>query len=141
MIAAVRTADAHAQTAITHALTPRTSPPPYLWTRVEIHWSTVIGIALLAAVYLWGIGPLRRRNGWAERAPRGQAAPDRLIVRGRSAGGFTTLAALTFRPGLFKAGASYYGVADLECLARDTHRKPLQLERSGLPPYRVRGHV
>jgi dipeptidyl aminopeptidase/acylaminoacyl peptidase len=48
--------------------------------------------------------------------------PSRLIIRGRSAGGYTTLAALTFRPRVFGAGASYYGVSDLEGLARDTHK-------------------
>lgn len=49
------------------------------------------------------------------------ADPERLAIRGGSAGGFTTLAALTFRD-LFKAGASHYGVADLAALARDTHK-------------------
>jgi dipeptidyl aminopeptidase/acylaminoacyl peptidase len=48
--------------------------------------------------------------------------PDRLIIRGRSAGGYTTLAALTFRPDVFRAGASYYGISDLELLTRDTHK-------------------
>jgi dipeptidyl aminopeptidase/acylaminoacyl peptidase len=52
----------------------------------------------------------------------GRADPDRLAIRGGSAGGYTTLAALTFRPGVFKAGASYYGVSDIEVLARDTHK-------------------
>ncbi|GAI32997.1 unnamed protein product, partial [marine sediment metagenome] len=42
-------------------------------------------------------------------------------IRGGSAGGYTTLAALTFRR-LFKAGASYYGVSDLEALEKDTHK-------------------
>ena len=46
---------------------------------------------------------------------------DRLVISGGSAGGYTTLAALTFRD-TFKAGASYYGVSDLEILARDTHK-------------------
>ena len=46
---------------------------------------------------------------------------DRLAIDGGSAGGFTTLAALTFRD-VFKAGASYYGVSDLEGLATDTHK-------------------
>jgi dipeptidyl aminopeptidase/acylaminoacyl peptidase len=50
------------------------------------------------------------------------ADPNRLIVRGGSAGGYTTLAALAFHPGEFQAGASYYGVSDLEVLARDTHK-------------------
>jgi dipeptidyl aminopeptidase/acylaminoacyl peptidase len=55
-------------------------------------------------------------------ADAGRADPDRLIIRGGSAGGYTTLAALAFRPDVFKAGASYYGVSDLEVLARDTHK-------------------
>lgn len=46
---------------------------------------------------------------------------DRLVITGSSAGGYTTLAALTFRQ-QFKAGASYYGVSDLEILAKDTHK-------------------
>jgi dipeptidyl aminopeptidase/acylaminoacyl peptidase len=52
----------------------------------------------------------------------GKADERRLVIRGGSAGGFTTLAALTFRPGVFTAGASYYGVSDIEVLARDTHK-------------------
>ncbi|WP_299959565.1 prolyl oligopeptidase family serine peptidase [uncultured Modestobacter sp.] len=47
--------------------------------------------------------------------------PARMAIRGGSAGGYTTLAALTFRPGVFAAGASHYGVADLAALAADTH--------------------
>jgi dipeptidyl aminopeptidase/acylaminoacyl peptidase len=43
-------------------------------------------------------------------------------IRGGSAGGFTVLAALTGRPGVFSAGASHYGVADLAALAEDTHK-------------------
>jgi dipeptidyl aminopeptidase/acylaminoacyl peptidase len=52
----------------------------------------------------------------------GLADESRLIIRGGSAGGYTTLASLTFQAGVFKAGASYYGVSDLEVLARDTHK-------------------
>lgn len=47
--------------------------------------------------------------------------PDRLIIRGGSAGGFTVLSALAFHD-VFTAGASLYGVADLEALANDTHK-------------------
>jgi dipeptidyl aminopeptidase/acylaminoacyl peptidase len=46
---------------------------------------------------------------------------DRLAIRGGSAGGYTTLCALTFRD-IFKAGASYFGVSDLEALTKDTHK-------------------
>ena len=52
---------------------------------------------------------------------RRQVDGDRLVITGSSAGGYTTLAALTFRD-TFKAGASYYGVSDLEILAKDTHK-------------------
>ncbi|MEA3288220.1 MAG: S9 family peptidase [Candidatus Marinimicrobia bacterium] len=51
----------------------------------------------------------------------GKVDPERLIIKGGSAGGYTTLAALTFTD-VFKAGASYYGVGDLELLTRDTHK-------------------
>lgn len=52
---------------------------------------------------------------------RGLADEHRLAIRGGSAGGYTTLCALTFHQ-LFHAGAVYYGVSDLEALARDTHK-------------------
>ena len=52
---------------------------------------------------------------------QGLADGDRLAIRGGSAGGYTTLAALTFR-NVFAAGASYYGISDLEALALDTHK-------------------
>tara|TARA_B100001964_G_scaffold243692_2_gene322438 strand:- start:821 stop:1813 length:993 start_codon:yes stop_codon:yes gene_type:complete len=45
----------------------------------------------------------------------------KVAIEGGSAGGFTTLAALAFSD-VFKAGASFYGVTDLEALARDTHK-------------------
>lgn len=54
-------------------------------------------------------------------AQEGLADRRRLAIRGGSAGGFTTLAALCFRD-VFSAGASYFGVGDLEALARDTHK-------------------
>ena len=54
-------------------------------------------------------------------AARGSVDEKQLAIDGGSAGGYTTLAALTFRD-IFSAGASYYGVSDLETLARDTHK-------------------
>ncbi len=51
----------------------------------------------------------------------GLADPNRLAIRGGSAGGYTTLACLTFRD-VFAVGASYYGVSDIAALARDTHK-------------------
>jgi dipeptidyl aminopeptidase/acylaminoacyl peptidase len=49
------------------------------------------------------------------------ADPQRLAIRGGSAAGYTTLCALTFHD-VFKAGASHFGIGDLEALARDTHK-------------------
>jgi dipeptidyl aminopeptidase/acylaminoacyl peptidase len=51
----------------------------------------------------------------------GAADGNRLAIRGGSAGGYTTLCALTFR-NAFKGGASHYGISDLEALAKDTHK-------------------
>jgi dienelactone hydrolase len=56
---------------------------------------------------------------WA--ADAGLADPARLIIAGGSAGGYTTLSALAFT-NVFHAGASHYGIGDLEILARDTHK-------------------
>jgi len=54
-------------------------------------------------------------------AEQGRADPTRLIIRGGSAGGYTTLAALTFHD-VFAAGASLYGIGDLEAMAAETHK-------------------
>jgi dipeptidyl aminopeptidase/acylaminoacyl peptidase len=66
---------------------------------------------------------------------QGKVDADRLIIRGNSAGGYTTLAALTFHPEVFKAGASYYGIADIEMMARDTHKFESRYFDSLLGPY------
>ncbi len=60
-------------------------------------------------------------NGARYLVERGEVDGERLAIRGGSAGGYTTLCALTFRR-LFKAGASYYGVSDLEALTEETHK-------------------
>jgi dipeptidyl aminopeptidase/acylaminoacyl peptidase len=60
-------------------------------------------------------------NGAKYLASQGLADADRMAITGGSAGGYTTLCALTFRD-VFKAGASHFGIGDLEALARDTHK-------------------
>ncbi|MGD1936348.1 MAG: S9 family peptidase [Cyanophyceae cyanobacterium] len=60
-------------------------------------------------------------NGAQYLVDQGIVDGDRLTIEGGSAGGYTTLAALTFKD-TFKAGASRYGVSELEALARDTHK-------------------
>jgi dipeptidyl aminopeptidase/acylaminoacyl peptidase len=54
-------------------------------------------------------------------AAQGAVDPERLVIRGGSAGGLTTLCALAFHD-VFKAGASYYGVSDLKGLDADSHK-------------------
>lgn len=51
----------------------------------------------------------------------GRVDPDRIVIEGGSAGGYTTLRALTTSDA-FRAGISRYGIGDLETLARDTHK-------------------
>ncbi len=60
-------------------------------------------------------------NGAKYLVEQGLADPKRLCITGGSAGGYTTLAALTFK-NIFSAGASHYGVSDLQALDDDTHK-------------------
>jgi dipeptidyl aminopeptidase/acylaminoacyl peptidase len=70
----------------------------------------------------WGIVDVEDCvNGAKALVERGLVDGDRLIIRGSSAGGLTTLSALTFHD-VFKAGASYYGVSDLKGLDQDSHK-------------------
>lgn len=90
---------------------------------VNYRGSTGFGRAYREALYgNWGIADVDDMVAGAEfLVARGVADPKRLMIRGGSAGGFTTLAALTFRD-TFSAGASHYGIGDLMALARDTHK-------------------
>jgi dipeptidyl aminopeptidase/acylaminoacyl peptidase len=51
----------------------------------------------------------------------GEVDEEKLAIRGGSAGGYTTLNSLTFRD-IFKTGASYFGISDLETFVKDTHK-------------------
>ncbi|MCS7060282.1 MAG: prolyl oligopeptidase family serine peptidase [Anaerolineae bacterium] len=73
-------------------------------------------------------------NGALHLARQGRVDGNRLVIRGRSAGGYTALAALTFR-NVFHAGASYYGISDLETLAVDTHKFESRYLDSLIGPY------
>ena len=71
---------------------------------------------------LWGVVDVDDCvNGAKYLSEKGLVDENRMAIAGGSAGGYTTLCALTFRD-VFKAGASYYGVSDLEALLRDTHK-------------------
>ena len=70
----------------------------------------------------WGIVDIEDcTRGALYLVERGEVDGDRLAIDGGSAGGYTTLGALTFRD-VFKAGASYYGVSDMVALAEETHK-------------------
>ena len=70
----------------------------------------------------WGVGDVDDAVAAAEYlASIGEVDIDRLAITGSSAGGYTTLAALAFRD-TFSAGASHYGIADIEMLMGDSHK-------------------
>ena len=79
-------------------------------------------------------------NGARYLVERGEVDVDRLIITGGSAGGYTTLCALTFRD-TFKAGASHFGVSDAEALARDTHKYESRYLDGLLGPYPERRDI
>ncbi len=66
--------------------------------------------------------------------------PQRCLIRGGSAGGYTVLSALTFTD-TFKAGASLYGIGDLETLATDTHKFESRYLDSLIGPYPERRDI
>jgi dipeptidyl aminopeptidase/acylaminoacyl peptidase len=68
-------------------------------------------------------------------AHRGDVDEQRMAIRGGSAGGYTTLCALVFHDGVFAAGASYFGVGDMEALARDTHKFESRYSDRLVAPY------
>lgn len=90
----------------------------------------------------WGIADVEDCvNAALFLAAEGKADRQRLVIRGASAGGYTTLQALTTRPDVFAAGASYYGVSDLELLERDTHAFESRYSHSLIAPYPERADV
>src|SRR6516162_4929181 len=84
--------------------------------------STGFGRAFRDRLYLnWGIVDVDDCiNGAKFLVADGLVDEKRMVIRGGSAGGYTTLAALVFRD-FFHGGASYYGVSDVTTLARETH--------------------
>ena len=84
---------------------------------------------------VWGIADVEDTQ-YAIRylAEQQQIDPQRCLIRGGSAGGYTVLSALTFTD-TFKAGASLYGIGDLETLATDTHKFESRYLDSLIGPY------
>jgi dipeptidyl aminopeptidase/acylaminoacyl peptidase len=84
----------------------------------------------------WGVADVDDLVAAARHAAElGLADRDRIILRGGSAGGFTVLAALAFRPGVFAGGMSRYGIADLELLAQETHKFESHYHDRLIAPY------
>jgi dipeptidyl aminopeptidase/acylaminoacyl peptidase len=89
----------------------------------------------------WGITDVDDcANGARHFADRGLVDGARCVITGGSAGGYTTLAALTFRD-TFKAGASHYGVSDLGALVRDTHKFEARYLDNLIGPYPERADL
>jgi dipeptidyl aminopeptidase/acylaminoacyl peptidase len=71
----------------------------------------------------WGIYDVQdAKFGAQSLAERGLADPNRLVIMGGSAGGFTVLQSLVELPGFYKAAISMFGVANQFTLASDTHK-------------------
>jgi dipeptidyl aminopeptidase/acylaminoacyl peptidase len=88
--------------------------------RLDGQWGIVdVNDAVNAALYL---------------VSQGLADKNKLLITGRSAGGFTVLCALTFKD-VFAAGASYYGISDIEALAKDTHKFESRYDHTLIGPY------
>ena len=114
----------------TGAASDTLSPMTQFWTSrgfavldVDYRGSTGYGRAYRERLYReWGVVDVEDcAAGAVHLADTGRADRERLAIRGSSAGGYTTLAALTFHD-VFRAGASYYGICDLAVLAGDTHK-------------------
>ncbi|HEY0377481.1 MAG TPA: S9 family peptidase [Pyrinomonadaceae bacterium] len=89
----------------------------------------------------WGIVDVDDcANGARYLVARGSADGGRLMITGGSAGGYTTLCALTFRD-VFKAGASHYGVSDCEALAAETHKFESRYLERLIGPYPERADL
>ena len=70
----------------------------------------------------WGVVDARDCiNGALAMVDQGRAERRQLVIKGGSAGGYTTLRVLT-TSAVFTAGISQYGIGDLEALAKDTHK-------------------
>jgi len=83
----------------------------------------------------WGIVDVEdASNGVKWLASKGFIDADKVAIRGGSAGGYTTLAALAFQT-VFKAGTSYYGISDLGILASDTHKFESRYLEQLIGPY------
>jgi dipeptidyl aminopeptidase/acylaminoacyl peptidase len=90
----------------------------------------------------WGVVDLQDCvNAARSLVSAGRADPDRLLITGGSAGGYTTICALTFTDA-FAAGTTYFGIADLEQFGGgETHKFELLYEHTLIGPYPERADL
>ena len=74
-------------------------------------------------------------------AEHGEADPGRTWVEGGSAGGYVVFCAMVYEPEAFAAGVSYFGVADVEALAIETHKFESRYLDSMIGPYPARADL
>ncbi len=120
--------------------------------RLEVQYWTSRGFAVIDVNYAgssgygrayrdalrgeWGVADVEDCMAAARwLAQQRRVDPARLCIRGRSAGGYTTLAALARTDTPFGAGADHYGLADLEVIARETHKFESRYLDSLIAPY------
>ncbi|MEM9743565.1 MAG: prolyl oligopeptidase family serine peptidase [Pseudomonadota bacterium] len=127
----------------TGATSPNFSLAKQFWTSrgfaiVDVNYrgSTGYGRAFRQALNgQWGVVDLEDAVAATEYLVANKKAdPDRLLIRGGSAGGYTTLSALAFTD-VFAAGANYFGVSDLKALAEHTHKFESRYLDSMVGPY------
>jgi dienelactone hydrolase len=83
----------------------------------------------------WGVVDLDDCvNGARWLVEQGLVDGDQLAIRGGSASGYTTLCAVTFRD-VFKAGTSYFGIADLETFRAETHKFESRYDQTLVGPW------
>jgi dipeptidyl aminopeptidase/acylaminoacyl peptidase len=114
----------------TSSVSPMFKPETVFWTSrgfgvVDVNYRGSTGFGREYRAKLegeWGVVDVDDAVASAEYlASIGEVDGDRLAISGGSAGGYTTLAALAFRDS-FAAGASYFGIADIEMLMGDSHK-------------------
>lgn len=114
----------------TSSVSPVLKPETVFWTSrgfgvVDVNYRGSTGFGRVYREKLqgqWGIVDVDDAVAAAEYlASIGEVDGNRLAISGGSAGGYTTLAALAFRDS-FAAGASYFGIADIEMLMGDSHK-------------------
>jgi dipeptidyl aminopeptidase/acylaminoacyl peptidase len=111
---------------------------------VDINYRGSVGFGRTyrqALVGAWGIADVEdTQSAIGYLAEQQKIDPERCLIRGGSAGGYTVLSALTFTD-TFKAGASLYGIGDLETLATDTHKFESRYLDSLIGPYPERRDI